>query len=178
MDTTRDYRGDTWTSKEFNADAYEVGRLFHRKKMDPKIFLPFVKRNILFKSKEWEKAKTMDGEKLQSFAMKKVLRHKIYYEIAKKLGVPMECINEAMALAPDGQQGSSLMEKISAAQFARNQHRVIKAVGVAQDWKLLATAIRCFPSMKLQFMRSFLVGTLQDCGKPPLQELRAIAAWG
>lgn len=178
MDMTKDYRGDTWTSKEFNADAYEIGKLFHRKPVDANLFVPFVKHRVIFKSKEWEKTKVMDGSSLRKYALQKVHRHKIYYEISKKLGVPMECIEEAMALAPDGQQGSSLMEKISAKQFARNKDKVIKAVGVSQDWKLLSTAIRCFPSMKLHFMRSFLVGTLQECGKPPLEELRAIATWG
>jgi hypothetical protein len=178
MDMTVDYRGDYWTPKEFNADAYEIGLLFHRKKVDPRLFLPFVKKSVVFKEKDMIRLKRMDGNAMRKFAMTRVLRHKIYSDIAKKLGVPKESIREAMALAPDGLQGSSLLEKISEDKFARNKHSILKAVGVSEDWKLLATAIRCFPKMEVQFLRSFLVGKLQDCGKPPLEMLRAIEMWG
>lgn len=178
MDTTVDYRGDSWTSRDFNYDAYEVGKLFHRRKVDPWLFMPFVKKNVIFKDREMARIQSMDGISLRKYAMKKVIRHKIYSDIAKKLNVPHESIKQAMAMAPDGKQGSSLMAKISDTALVRNKDVVLRAVGVSQDWKLLAAAIERFPQLEVKFMKSFLIGTLQDCGRPPIDELRAVAKWG
>ena len=42
IDTRRDYRGDTLTSREFNSDAYEMRCLFHKKHIHTSLFVPLM----------------------------------------------------------------------------------------------------------------------------------------
>jgi hypothetical protein len=178
MDTTKDYRGDFWTPQEFNRDAYEIGKLFHRKSIDPKIFLPFVKKSVIFKKKDMLRMESMSGNSLREYAMRRVLKSKIYSDIAEKLGVPVDSIDTAMANSPDLMCGASILSKIKSLTFQKHLFGIMRAVAVSQDWKLLETAIRKSPRHKLQFMRSFIMGKNMDCGQEPLEYLRAVNKWG
>jgi len=170
MDTSKDYRGDFWTPREFNDEAYEVGMLFHKKKVDPTIFLPYVRS---FKLKN-----TMNGDQIRKSALKRVHKRRIYSILAKRLGVDDASLMDAIAKAPDGLQGASIIAKLSDEAFKRNIAAISRAVAVSQDWRLLHEAIKKSPAHKLRLMRSFVMGKDLDCGKAPIDELRAICQWG
>lgn len=197
IDTTRDYRGDTVTSMEFNNDAYEVKCLFHGCRTTERLFVPFVMhaKNVVFsKAKALKIGAMKEGGK--KYAYECIKRHRLHSLIIKKANdfimssKPKKSQNfvqeaprlksaiQAAAAVENLTEESSAVLHLLDKMRAAHKSTVLRAVGVTQNWKVLAKAVEKFSDHKNEVLKSFLIGKdMGVYGVDPAEEMRMIWRW-
>jgi len=198
IDPSVDYRGDSWTSRAFNDDAYEVRRLFHGRRIKASLFRMFVvePKGVIFTKEDVAKLKTMKGG-VRAFAYecaKRQHRHSLILKKAVEALKPRKHkkpkkvldVEEAIALCSGAESWTEesaaichLLEKLDQKLVRNNLRAIGRAVGVPQSWRVLAVALEKWPDRKEELLRCFLMGELLEVpGTRPVEELRAIWKWG
>lgn len=189
MDMERDYRGETVTPRDFNEDAYEVAKLFHRRPVPVDLFAIFVRpgatvsrereyMNLKRKKLHSDIRKMLDAKEPVSKKARKPLKPR-----NTKVDAPLrQLLREAPEETDDLVQA---LFRIRNGAIRRNQGKVVRAVAIAQSFRLLAAALDKFQeatgtnSMDYPLMRAFLSGQYSDDGgSRPAEALNAIAQWG
>ena len=148
MDLTRDYRGDSITTREFNEDAYQVGCLFHRKRVDWELFRPFVKWRVRSRKEAYAALRYL--KTCWDFGVLRAQRR------APSRGVP-----------PKPSDSNSLLNvfKLVSDHVLRTKAKtVVTLVAVAQDYELLDAVLRRFREVRKDndmeplLLRAFVMG--------------------
>jgi hypothetical protein len=172
IDPSRDYRGDSVTTQAFNADAYEVRCLFHRRAVPFETFKPFVP--------DWDVRTRAEAYQ----AMKRRKTHEAF-EAKRARHEAQSRKRKVSERTDDSANMIHVLDKLSDQAVRRNRAVIVRAVAIEQDYAVLDAVLRKFKAiyggrcMETRTLRSFLIGKdLDDGGMRPIDIFRHVFRYG
>lgn len=199
MDPTKDTRGDTVTTAEFNADASWVRELYHKTHVPIQVFLPFVmarKLKTKYVTKD-EQAKlrsyhaAFKFDKIQRLAMLKIRRYQLYRRFHKYFQSDYSdvfhidgILTPAKAVQDDETSAMvQILSKLQNHKLKSHWPTIVRAVAICQKPLVLKKLIDCIKpldkncNMQDKAVKEYLLGAFFDpCDASNM--LRAIQQWG
>ena len=148
MDLTRDYRGDSITTREFNEDAHQVSCLFHRKRLDWALFRPFVVWRVRSRKEAYAALRYL--KTCREFGVLRAQRR------APPRGAPPKLSDSNSLL--------NVFKLVSDHVMRTKAKTVVTLVAVAQDYELLDAVLRRFREVRKDndmeplLLRAFVMG--------------------